>query len=191
MTTSSFNFGSVPGISAIVSKPCSCSPVNLVSTFSFDAYRHVRFQQPVDAPVIFDCHHDNRNLDARGRAIGKSQPKPPVVKNCAAGTPTVSAIPARTNDCQRMLIGEKFDHALLHLASLQPVPACLLILAIWARADTPAFLASSLLVARSNSALSTGGTSRISPKSTIFPATLPLYWSKSCASLMSTHTADR
>ena len=53
-----------------------------------------------------------------------------------------------------------------------------------------AISSSSFSVLRVNSGLSTGGTARIAPNSTILPASLPLYWSMSFSLWMLTKTTS-
>ena len=64
ITTWSFSFGSVPGISATVSKPCSWSPVNFVSTFISTFTGTSRLQQPIDAAVVLNRGHNHGKCTA-------------------------------------------------------------------------------------------------------------------------------
>ena len=67
ITTSSFSFGSVPGISATV----SIAVLVIAGEFRFDIHldgdRHVGLQQAIDAAVILNRHHDD------GQGIGVSR----------------------------------------------------------------------------------------------------------------------
>ena len=74
MTIWSLRLGSVPGISATVSKPCSM----VAGEFGFDVHLHrdghVRFEQAIDAAVVLDGGDDDGDLDGFVRACTVCMP---------------------------------------------------------------------------------------------------------------------
>ena len=107
MTTSSFSLGSVPGISATVLKPCSWSPVNLVSTFISIDDRHVVLEQAEDAAVALDLRHDDGKWNGGVAMIRSAAEGRAVVVEDDAGTAAVFAVAAGDDDAGDFFFGEE------------------------------------------------------------------------------------
>ncbi len=90
ITTWSFNSGSVPGISATVSKPCSWSPVNLVSILTSTRDGHVMLHHARQTVVVLNHHHGVGNLDRVLRLLRIAREVRAVVVEDDAGTAAIS-----------------------------------------------------------------------------------------------------
>ena len=93
----------------MVSKPCSWSPVNLVSMLSSMADGDAGFQQAVDAAVAFDGGDGDGQSHRRVRAdkMQKAEAGAGVVEDGAAGAAAVSAVAAGSDDGDGFFGGEK------------------------------------------------------------------------------------
>src|SRR5580692_9674909 len=130
-----------------------------------DAHRNIRLQQAVDSSIVFDRHNYDRQFFRVLALVGKpSQPAAAIVENRSARPAVVASIAAGNHYSGRMLRRQTctgYSTVVFKLSASR----------------------------RSNSGFSTGFTSRIGPKKTIFPSSLPLYFSRSFSSFASIQIA--